>query len=120
MFDEILQMVKEHMGSNPAVAGSIPAEQADAVHTEIANHISNGLQNANATQSAGASILTQIEQSLSSGGLATSAITGGLVSSLASKFGLPPSVTGAIAGSLPGLLQKFTARNAAGPAQTAS
>ena len=27
---------------------------------------------------------------------------------LASKFGLPPSVTGAIAASLPGLLQKFS------------
>jgi len=37
----------------------------------------------------------------------TSAIEGGLVASLGSKFGLPPAATGAIAAALPGLLQKF-------------
>lgn len=39
--------------------------------------------------------------------LVTSAIEGGLVSILAGKFGFSPMVTGAIAGMLPGLLQKF-------------
>jgi hypothetical protein len=120
MFDDILQMVKEHMGSNPAVASAIPSEQADAVHAEIANHINNGLQNASASQSGAGGILSDIESSLRSGNLATSAITGGLVSSLASKFGLPPLITGAIAASIPSLLQKFMAKNAAGqtPATT--
>jgi hypothetical protein len=40
-----------------------------------------------------------------------------LVSSLTSKFGLPPVVTGAIAGALPGLLQKF-AQKANDPGDT--
>jgi hypothetical protein len=37
----------------------------------------------------------------------SSAIEGGLVATLGSKFGLPPAATGAIAAALPGLLQKF-------------
>ncbi|HEX4850359.1 MAG TPA: hypothetical protein VFV08_06110, partial [Puia sp.] len=80
MFDEILQTVKEHLGNNPEVSSAIPSEHTDAVHTEIANHINNSLQN-QATTSGGQGILSQIEGSLKSGGLATSAITGGLVSS---------------------------------------
>jgi hypothetical protein len=124
MFDEILQMVKEHLGNDAAVTSAIPADQADAIHTEIANHIHNGLQNqAPATGGLGGSvggILSQLENSLASGNLATSAISGGLVSSLASKFGLSPAITGAIAASLPGLMQKFVSRSNAGPAPAAS
>ena len=120
MFDEILQMVKEHMGNNPAVASAIPADQADAIHTEIANHINNGLQNAPAAPGASGGILSEIESSLSSGNLATSAIAGGLVSSLASKFGLSPAITGAIAASLPGLMQRFTNKNGTAPAPVTS
>ena len=119
MFDEILQMVKEHMGNNPAVASTIPSDQADAVHTEIANHINNSIQNPAATQAASGGILSEIENSLKSGSLASTAITGGLVNSLASKFGLPPAVTGAIAASIPTLLQKYLNKNPAGPAPVA-
>jgi hypothetical protein len=111
MFDQILQLVKEHMGNNPQVSGSIPAEQADEIHKEIATHINNGLQNQPETQGATGNILTQLENSLGSGNLVASAISGGLVGSLASKFGLPPLITGAIAASLPGLMQKFVNRN---------
>jgi hypothetical protein len=119
MFDQILQMVKEHMAGNPQLAAAIPAEQADAVHQEIATHINNGLQNASVgggtqggmlagLQSGGAGgLLSQFENSLSSGNLLTSAISGGLSGSRGSKFGLSSAVTGAIAASLPGLLQKF-------------
>jgi|SRR5579871_856845 len=106
MFDDILNLVKEHLGNNPQVAAAIPADQADAIHTEIANHIANaGTQPAN-----GGGILGTLENAISSGGTVTSAIEGGLVSSLTSKFGLPPSVTGAIAGALPGLLQRFASK----------
>jgi hypothetical protein len=42
MFDQIVQLIKEHLGANPQVASAIPPEQADAVHTEIANHVTNG------------------------------------------------------------------------------
>lgn len=52
-------------------------------------------------------MLGKLESSVASGGVITSAIEGGLINSFTSKFGLPPSVTGAIAGALPGLLQKF-------------
>jgi hypothetical protein len=116
MFDEILQMVKEHMGSNPAVASAIPDEQADAVHTEIATHVNNALQDQATAQSSGGGLLSEIEGSLKSGNLASSAITGGLVGSLASKFGLPPLVTGAIAAAIPTLIQKYLNKNSTSPA----
>jgi hypothetical protein len=112
MFDQILQLVKEHMGNNPQITGNIPAEQADEIHKEIATHINNGLQNQPETQApTSGGILSQFENSLGSGNILTSAISGGLVGSLASKFGLPPLITGAIAASLPGLMQKFASRN---------
>ena len=113
-------MVKDHMGTNPAVASAIPSDQADAVHSEIANHINNGIQNATNNSGSAGGFLSEIENSLKSGSLASSAITGGLVSSLASKFGLPPLITGAIAASVPGLLQKYLNKNAAGSPTVAS
>jgi hypothetical protein len=111
MFDQILQLVKEHLDSNPQLTQNIPAEQADAVHREIATHISNGLQSAPSTQGTASGLLSQFENSLSSGNLLTSSISGGLIGSLGSKFGLSPAITGAIAASLPGLIQKFAHRN---------
>jgi len=117
MFDEILNLVKEHLGNNPEVAASIPAGQADAVHNEIATHVANSLQNQQASQSGGfGGILSKLESSIASGGTITNAVEGGLVNSLTTKFGLPPSVTGAIAGALPGLLQKYMNKQKDNPA----
>lgn len=115
MFDEILQLVKEHLGNNPQVAAAIPADQQDAVHNEIAHHVTNNL----AKKSAGNSgmfgnVLSKLESGVATGSPMTSAIEGGLVSSLANKFGLTPAITGAIAGALPGLLQKYAMKKAAG------
>ncbi len=107
MFDEILSLVKEHLGNNPAIASAIPEGQADAVHKEIATHVTNSLQNQSNAEGEGGGMLSKLQNSVASGGTIPSAIEGGLVSSLASRFGLPPSVTGAIAGALPGLLQKY-------------
>jgi hypothetical protein len=113
MFENILQMVKDHFSNHPALT-ALPADQQDAIHNEIANHISNNLntqqattQQAIAPQPGSGGILNTLENAIASGGTVTSAIEGGLVSSLTSKLGLPPSITGAIAGALPGLLQKF-------------
>lgn len=111
MFDQILQLVKEHIANNPEIAAAIPAGQEDAVHNEIATHLANNIN----TQPAGGGgmlggILSSLESGVASGSPVTSAIEGGLVSSLASKFGLPPSVTGAIAGALPGILQKYASK----------
>jgi hypothetical protein len=111
MFDQILQLVKEQLNAHPQISANIPADQADQIHNEIATHIANGLQNPPATESGIGGILSQLEHNLASGNVATSAITGGLVGSLASKFGLSPAITGAIAASLPGLMQKFENRN---------
>ena len=44
---------------------------------------------------------------MAEGVVLTKAIEGGLVGSLASKFGLPPMITGAIAGALPGIIKKI-------------
>lgn len=109
MFDEILKLVKEHLGQNPQINSSIPANQADEIHNEIASHVANGLSNQNT--GGGGDFLSKIENSMTSGSPVASAIEGGLVGSLTAKFGLPPSVTGAIAGMLPGLLQKFAQKS---------
>lgn len=114
MFDEILNLVKEHLGNNPQVANAIPAGQEDEVHKEIATHINNGLQQQASAQGGIGGLLSQLSGSLQSGNPITSAIEGGLVGSLGSKFGLPPAATGAIAAALPGLLKKF-ANKAADP-----
>ena len=107
MFDQILQLVKEHIGGNPQVASAIPADKANDVHQEIATHITNGLKNQATAQGGTGSLLSSLENSATSGSPVASAIEGGLVSSLGSKFGLSPAITGAISGMLPGLLQKF-------------
>lgn len=113
MFDQILQMVQEHLNNNPQVAAAIPAEQTDAVHQEIAGHITNGIQAAMPEQTATGGLLSTIESNVASGGVVTSAIEGALVNSLGEKFGLSPMTTGAIAGMLPGLLQKYAQSSAA-------
>jgi hypothetical protein len=114
MFEQILQEVKEKLGNNPAIAENIPAEHADAIHQEIAEHIHNGVQDPETTAPQ-AGILSQLENSLTSGNVLTSAVAGGLIGSLGRRFGLSSAVTGAIAASLPGLIQKFT-NKAATPA----
>lgn len=107
MFDQILQLVKEHLGSNPQVATAIPSGQEEAVHHEIASHITEGLQNQATAQGGAGGLLSSLTGALAGGGTVTNAIEGGLVASLGSKFGLPPAATGAIAAALPGLIQKF-------------
>ena len=107
MFDQILDLVKQQMGSNPQIASAIPAGQQEQVHKEIASHVTNGLASQVPTQGGVGGLLSKLQGGMASGGPIAGAIEGGLASSLASKFGLPPMVTGAIAGALPGLLQKF-------------
>ncbi|MEO6931498.1 MAG: DUF937 domain-containing protein [Chitinophagaceae bacterium] len=114
MFDEIVKMVKEQLGNDPKLASEIPADQADAVHHEIAQQVTNGLAGQASSQGGIGGLLSMLQGGVSSGSPLTSAISGGLVGSLGSKFGLSPAITGAIAAALPGLLQKF-ANKAADP-----
>ncbi len=115
MFENILKMVQDHFSNNADVAAAIPAHQVDEIHNEIANHIHDSMQTqaAAAPQSSGGGIISEIEHSIAGGGMGAT-IAGGLISSLASKFGLPPSITGMISGSLPGLMQKLEGHNDAG------
>ncbi|NCD68569.1 hypothetical protein [Mucilaginibacter agri] len=108
MFDEILNIVKSHLGGNPEVADALPQDQAGAVHDEIATHIQDGIKNQAAEEGGIGGLLSSLKDSLTSGSPVTGAIEGGLAATLASKFGLSPAITGAIAGALPGILQKFT------------
>ena len=113
MFDQILDIVKQHLGNNPQVNAAIPAEQQDQVHKEIATQITHTLAADHTAQpdSGGVGgILSRLQGSMAEGSTLTRAIEGGVVGSLASKFGLPPMVTGAIAGALPGILQKFMSK----------
>ena len=107
MFDQILPLVKEHLNNDPQVSSAIPTDKADAVHTEIAQHITNGIRSQALNQGGIGDIMSMLTNSISRGGTVTSAIEGGLVGSLAGKFGLSPMVVGAIAGAIPGILQKF-------------
>jgi hypothetical protein len=120
MFDEILKAVKDHFAENPELAASIPPEQHDAVHKELATHIANNLSGQEASSGTQESsfgsmggLLGKLEEQITSGNPVVNAIGGGIVGSLASKFGLGSAVSGAIAASLPALLQKFAAKPAA-------
>jgi hypothetical protein len=108
MFDQILDLVKDHIGGNPEVASAIPADKQDEVQHEVANHIQDQLKNHAAGAGGAGGLLSMLSGGGQGGGNAVSnAISGGLVASLASKFGLPASATGAISAAIPGLLQKF-------------
>ncbi len=107
MFDEILKMVKDHLGNNQEVSSALPADQQDALHHEVATQMTNHLQNQAVASGGAGGLLSMLQNSLTSGSPVVSALEGGLVGSLGSRFGLSPAITGAIAGALPGLLQKF-------------
>lgn len=107
MFDQVLDLVKQHLGNDPQVAAAIPAGQADAVHKEIASQVTNGLsQHANSQGGIGG-LLSMLQGGLASNSPITSGIEGGLVGSLGSKFGLSPAISGVIAAALPGILQRL-------------
>ena len=109
MYEEILQLVKEHLSNDPQVAATIPAEKADDVHQEIASQINTGIQNPAALLGEGGIA------SLLGGGLGSgSPIVGNLVNNLVSKCGLSPEAGSAITAALPGLLQKVLTHGSAG------
>src|SRR6476469_10483551 len=106
MFDEVLKMVKDHLGNNQEVS-SLPADQQDAVHHEVATQMTNELKNQASTQGGAGGLLSMLQNSLTSGSPVVHALEGGLVGGLLGKFGLSPAIAGAITAALPGLLQKF-------------
>ncbi len=116
MFDEILAMVKDKLENHPDVVNNLTPEQQAELHTEVANHVNNIAVNstvpaADNNSGFGGGMLGKIESAVASGGPGVSAIEGGLINTLTTKFGLSPAITGAIAGMIPGLLQKFAQKN---------
>ena len=107
MFDKIFELVKEQLDSNPQVASQIPGDKKDAIYNEVATHLTSGLSNHEALQGGAGGLLSMLENAISKANPLSDAMQGGLLNTLASKFNLPPSAIGAIAGALPGLLQKF-------------
>jgi uncharacterized protein YidB (DUF937 family) len=107
MFDQILDLVKQHLSNNPEVADKIPDDKKQEVHQEIATHITNGIKKHAATEGGIGGLLSSLQNTVASGGALTSAIEGGLMGSLTNKLGLSPAVSGAIAAAIPGILQKF-------------
>lgn len=107
MFDQILDLVKEHLESDPKVANAIPNDQKQAVHEEVANQITKSLATEAPQHGGVGGLLSKLQGGIGSGSSIVSAIEGGLAGKLGSKFGLSPMVTGAIAAVLPGILQKF-------------
>ncbi len=110
MFDEILNTVREHIGGIPEVQQHVPAEKQEDLHREIATQVDSHLSPQAATGSEGGGMFSGLSGMLSNGGTLTNLMEGGLIGSLTSKFGLSPAVSGAIAASLPGLIQKFLNR----------
>lgn len=109
MYEEILQLVKEHLTSDPQVSATIPPEKADDVHREIADQIHTGIQNPAALLGEGGIA------SLLSGGLGSgSPIVSNLVNNLVSKCGLSAEAGSAITAALPGLLQKVMSHGGSG------
>jgi hypothetical protein len=106
MFDEILKMVKDHLGNNQEVS-SLPADQQDAVHKEVATQMTDALKNQASAQGGAGGLLSMLQNSITSGSPVVHAIEGGLVGGLLGKFGLSPTIAGAVTAALPGLLQKF-------------
>ena len=106
MFDEVLKMVKDHLGNNQEIS-SLPADQQDAVHHEVATQVTNELKNQASAQGGAGGWLSMLQNSLTSGSPVVHAIEGGLVGGLLGKFGLSPTIAGAVTAALPGLLQKF-------------
>ena len=109
MFDQVLQTVKQHLGSSPEVASKIPPEHADAVHQEVANGVTDGLK-----ENAMGGGLGGMVSSFTGGG-SGGAGTGGMIEKVTSsvaprlngKFGLSPDAVKSITGAIPGIVQKF-------------
>jgi hypothetical protein len=125
MFEQILQLVKDHIGNDPQIAQHIPPEQADAVHQAIAEHVTNTLQSQSqptenpATQSPLGALTGQGGLSALTGQGGLSGLTqgglGGLVSQFTSSLQSGSPLAAAIEGGLVGTLgSKF----GLGPAAT--
>ena len=115
MYTQILNLVKDQLDNNPLVLDEIPANEANAIHREVAEHITDGLKLQVTSPSGAGDLLANLSDGLDPGNATVSSIQAGLATSLNDKFGLSPTAIAAITDAIPGLLQKF-ADKAADPA----
>jgi hypothetical protein len=57
----ILVRLKAHIGNNQQVSLAIPPDQRDAVHSEIASQITNGLKSQTAAQGGAGGLLSMLQ-----------------------------------------------------------
>lgn len=107
MFDQVLQLIKEHIGSDPNASSAIPSEHSEAVHKEIASGITEGLKN---NLSAGG-IGTMLSSFTGGGNAAATGISETVASRLRGKFGLSEEAINSITAAIPGIVQKITNRS---------
>ena len=129
MFEQILALVKDHIGNDPQIAQHIPPEQADAVHQAIAEHATNTLQSQSqptegpAIQPSPGGPGAQTGQTGLGGGFAQSGLggltgqggLGGLVSQFTNSLESGSPLAAAIEG---GLVGSLGSRFGLGPAAT--
>jgi len=129
MFEQILALVKDHIGNDPQIAQHIPPEQADAVHQAIAEHVTNTLQSQSqptegpAIQPSSGGPGAQTGQTGLGGGFAQSGLggltgqggLGGLVSQFTNSLESGSPLAAAIEG---GLVGSLGSRFGLGPAAT--
>ena len=107
MFDQVLQLVKQQLGSDPNVSSAIPAGQADAVHQEVANGVTDGLKS-NLTSGGIGGMISSFTGGGSNSGGVSSTIQKAVADRLKGKFGLSEGAINSITAALPGIIQKFT------------
>jgi len=115
MFDELINLVKEHAGAAISDNAAIPNEHNDAVAGEASNSIIDGLKNAIANgNSADVTSLMNGDHTVQDSPVAQN-IQGNFVQTLMSKFGLNESAaTGAASTIIPTVLSKIAGGNGNG------
>jgi uncharacterized protein YidB (DUF937 family) len=107
MFEQVLQLVKQHVGNNPQVSEHIPREQKEAVNQEIAHGVADGLKS-NLTEGGIGGMLSSLTGSGSSPGNISSTIQKAVADRLTGKFGLSDGAIRSITAAIPGIIQKIT------------
>lgn len=105
MLDQVMDLVKQHLGNNQEVASVIPQGQQEAVQHEVANGINDGLTK-NVTSGGFGGMLS----SLTGGGAQSdfsSTISNAVAERLKGKFGLSEDAIRKITSAIPGIIQKI-------------
>jgi uncharacterized protein YidB (DUF937 family) len=108
MFDNILGIVKQHVGNDPQVSSSIPPGREDAVHQEIAHGVTNGLKD-NITGGGIGGMVSSLTGGHSGADSSVSqSVSKAVAERLNGKFGLSSDAIQKITSAIPAIIQKVT------------